>query len=94
VLWCQAGRSADEYWRQTPRTLVLALDGFRAECRRQSDLATAGAWYGEMFARQKKLKPLKEYLTKPPERGARMQRPEEMLAILKGLPGVKVRKVG
>lgn len=93
ALWCQAGFPPDSYWRQTPRTLALALDGFRAECRRQSDLAIATGWYGESFARTKRLKALKEYLAKPPKRGSAKQKPAEMLAVLKGLPGVRVRKM-
>jgi hypothetical protein len=92
VLWCQAGFSPDAYWMQTPRTLALALDGYRAECRRQSDLVIAGAWYGEVFQRAKKLKPLKDYLEKGGPQ--RKQGPREMLAILRGMPGATIRKVG
>ena len=74
--------------------MALALKGFDAECQRQTDLAMFTAWQCERLARVKKLKPLKDYLAKPPARGARQSADAMLEAVLSMTAGkAKVRKL-
>ncbi|OWQ95116.1 hypothetical protein CDQ91_14440 [Sphingopyxis witflariensis] len=64
--WASAGLGPDLFWDQTFATFNAAMLG--AAKRRRDDYAhvIAGAWWGEFFAHEKKVKPLAEYLPKPP----------------------------
>lgn len=54
-MWCAAGYSPEIFWRQTERSFANAIAG---AAEREITLA----WQVEMFARQKRLEPLSQYL--------------------------------
>lgn len=64
--WTAAGFAPDAFWGQTFATFNAAMLG--AAKRRNDDQSyfIMGAWFGEYFAREKKVKKLTEYLPKPP----------------------------
>lgn len=52
----------DSFWKQTPRTFIAIMEGRAHAAKQDYELAVAQAWHGEVFARQKKLKNLSQYL--------------------------------
>ena len=59
------------------------MEGVSRRAKRESDASLSQAWHIEAFARQKKLKPLRELLGIKPKR----QTPDEMLAVLRSFAG-------
>jgi hypothetical protein len=71
------------FWDQTPRSFVAIMDGRARAAKREADAAISLAWHIEAFARQKRLKPLREMLGIKPK----AQTPDEMLAVFKAIAG-------
>lgn len=74
------GLDPDVFWAQTPRSFVSIMEGCSRAAKRKSDAMISHAWHVEAFARQKKLKPLREMLGVK----AKPQTTDEMLAELRG----------
>jgi hypothetical protein len=75
-----------DFWRQTPRTLALILEGRRKAAEQALELAMFGAWQtARMSSYSKKLEPLKHYLDELRPRKMRRQTPEEMIAALRAI---------
>lgn len=106
--WTAGGLDPGLFWDQTFATFNAAMLG--AAKRRSDDYAhaIAGAWWGELFAREKKVKPLAEYLPKPPlsdeekraERDAGGNRLLQMMRRMKakqeadgGVSNIKIKRV-
>jgi hypothetical protein len=70
----------ETFWEQTPRSFVSIMEGRARAAKRRSDAMLAHAWHVEAFARQKKLKPLREMIDEKPK----AQTPDEMLSALMG----------
>lgn len=49
---------------ETPRSFINAMEGAALAAKRKSDLAIVSAWYGEFFARQKRLEKLTDFLSR------------------------------
>jgi hypothetical protein len=75
--------SPAEFWEQTPRSFVSIMEGRARAAKRESDASLSLAWHIEAFARQKKLKPLRELLGIKPK----AQTPDEMLAVFQAIAG-------
>lgn len=105
--WTAAGQCPSLFWDQTFATFNAVMLG---SAKRRSDdyaHAIAGAWWGEFFAREKKVKGLQDYLPKPPlseaelnmEREAGSRRLLSMLRrmsdrqVAAGKTPMKIRKV-
>jgi hypothetical protein len=72
-----------EFWEQTPRSFVAIMDARARAAKRESDAALSLAWHIEAFARQKRLKPLREMLGIKPK----AQTTDEMLAVFRQIAG-------
>jgi hypothetical protein len=77
------GLPPSEFWDQSPRSFVAIMDGCARAAKRQSDAMLSQAWHTEAFARQKRLKPLREILGIK----TKAQSPDEMLAVLRAIHG-------
>jgi hypothetical protein len=62
---------------QTPRTFLAVMEGRARAAKQEYELSVSQAWHGEVFARQKKLKKLSEYL--PRDEQAEPVSPEVVL---------------
>lgn len=71
------------FWRQTPRTFAIIMEGRARAAQHRYEMVLSQAWHTEAFARQKKLKPLEKYLTAAEPQ--KSQTPAEMLATLREL---------
>lgn len=99
--WTAGGLDPGLFWDQTFATFNAAMLG--AAKRRSDDYAhaIAGAWWGELFAREKKVKPLKDYLPKPvltdaEERAEREAGGKKVLAMMRSMAAAgkaTIRKV-
>lgn len=47
----RAGFAPDDFWRETPRSFVNAMEGFALRHKEMLDLAFWQAWHTEAFAR-------------------------------------------
>lgn len=63
--WTSAGFDPDTFWGQTFGTFNAAMLGAAKHAHDAYSRAIAGAWFGEFFAREKRVKRLDEYLPKP-----------------------------
>lgn len=80
---------------QSPRTFVAVMKGRAHAAKQAHENAVAGAWYTEVFARQKKLKSLNEYLASGDDKTVQ---PEVVLDAMMSLKAhgvsMEIRKVG
>lgn len=59
-----AGIAPDAFWRLTPYQTRIAIQGASERLRGDQRLAISAQWYGELFARQKKLPDLATFFAK------------------------------
>ena len=68
------GLQPDDFWEQVPDTYNTILTGRQKASQFKMDEIITGAWFAEMMAREKRLKPPARYIamTKPkkPQTGA------------------------
>lgn len=67
VEWIKLGGSPSEFWRETPRSYVNAMEGMALAAKLKHELALSQAWHTAVFALTGyggKLKDLSEYLGK------------------------------
>ncbi len=85
-----AGISPTEFWQLTPYQTGISIRGAAERIKAEQRQIIAGAWFGEMFARQKKLQKLEEFFrdaddrTSPIPDGAT---PDQAVAILRASLG-------
>lgn len=106
--WTAAGFDPDAFWAQTFGTFNAAMLGAAKRTNMMHQLVIAGAYAGECFAREKRLKKLPEYLPKPilteqEERAERDAGARSVLAMIRrmkaqqeangGKSNIKIRKV-
>ena len=84
-LWCEAGFDPDSYWRQTPRLLQAAIDGYAARAKWDHRGRMTAAWHAAALGRAKKLPALDRLLGRKAERKA--QTPEQIIAVMRSLMG-------
>lgn len=68
--WVKLGGSPSEFWRQTPKSYVVIMEGLGAAATRRLDLSIVTAWHTAVFGLNGyagKLKPLSEFLSSKPE---------------------------
>jgi hypothetical protein len=84
--WCAQDLPPSDFKRQTPRTLVLTLEGRAKAVERDIELAMFTAWQTVIFERTKKLESLKHYLDSlsPPKPGKK-QTPAELIAAMRAV---------
>lgn len=83
----------DDFWHQTPLHFQYVMKGVRKRLEAQNEANTALAWQSAAFtgaASVGKLKPLREYLRKPPRKMSNA----EMLANMRILAMRNNRKFG
>lgn len=85
VEWCAAGLPPGEFWKQTPRTLALILEGRGKAAERALELAMFTAHQTAGLSRTERIEPLKYYLDKLKPREVRKQTPAEMIATLRAI---------
>lgn len=82
-MWCSEGLDPSLFWRITPLEFSVIMDGRRQAAERADDARIAQAWYGEAFARHKRLPPLDTVLRAGQE--LEPQTPADMLAVMKAI---------
>jgi hypothetical protein len=94
-LWCGAGFAPDLFWDQTIATFNASMGGVAKRRQADVELAVAGAWWNNYFAREKRIGPLPKYLAKL--RGNAKQSASELAAGFKAMSArgldVKVKRV-
>lgn len=63
--WVAAGQPPDQFWDQTFATFNAVMLGAAKQAHDAYSRVIAGAWWGEYFAREKRVKRLDEYMPKP-----------------------------
>lgn len=73
------------FWKLTPREFAAVLEGYHRREQRQFTADSAVAWYGEWFARHKKLPDLEKFLRRASGQTVTkaQQSLDEQLAIIK-----------
>lgn len=65
--WTEAGFDPDRFWKQTPKLIRAALDGYTERCLWESKLAHSGAWWAAMLGRMKDPPSLGDLLGEKPK---------------------------
>lgn len=90
IQWCAEDLPPGDFWRQTPRTLALILEGRGKAAERRIEMAMFAAWQTAMFERTERLQGLSHYLDKlKPQKPRRKQTAEEMIAVLRAIKASK-----
>lgn len=92
--WVSAGQPPEQFWEQDIASFNAVMMGAARQAHDAYCRTVAGAWWGEFFAREKRVKRLQDYLPKPAltEREQNADRDEGARKLLMMMRRMKARQ--